>query len=325
MARKARVEFEGAYYHVINRGNYRKWIFETAGARRSFLECLELTCKSKGWRLHGWCLMGNHYHLLVETPGANLVDGMRWLQSTFANRFNRFRGERGHVFQGRYKAILLEGGALAPVAHYIHLNPVRAGLVSAEELEAYEASSFHQLWHPGKRWGFCDFGGVLEEAGGLRDTPGGRRSYREYLAWLSTDDAERKRLGFERMCEGWAKGSQEFKKAVLDDQGSMEQRRFVESEAREMREPYWERLLAEGLERLGRDASDLAADKKGALWKVALARYLREKALIPNAWLAHALCMGTPNSLSSQISRHRKGGQTDGGAWERLKNQENVD
>ena len=105
MARKLRIQYAGAFYHVINRGNYRSWIFETAGARHSFLECLGLSCRAKDWRLHGWCLMGNHYHLLIETPQPNLVDGMKWLQSTFANRFNRFRNSNGHVFQGRYKAI----------------------------------------------------------------------------------------------------------------------------------------------------------------------------------------------------------------------------
>ena len=84
MARKVRIEYENAYYHVINRGNYRSWIFETEGARKSFLECLTLTAEAKGWRVHAWCLMSNHYHLLIQTPGANLVEGMKWLQSTFA-------------------------------------------------------------------------------------------------------------------------------------------------------------------------------------------------------------------------------------------------
>ena len=98
MARKVRVEYAGAFYHVINRGNYRSWIFETEGARKSFLKCLTEVCESKGWRIHAWCLMSNHYHLLIETPEPNLVMGMRWLQSTFANRFNRYRKENGHVF-----------------------------------------------------------------------------------------------------------------------------------------------------------------------------------------------------------------------------------
>ena len=117
MARKARIEYAGAFYHVLNRGNYRNWIFESEGARKSFLKCLAETCEAKGWRVYPWCLMINHYHLLIETPEPNLVVGMKWLQSTFANRFNRFRKENGHVFQGRYKAILLDGDAIGAVCY----------------------------------------------------------------------------------------------------------------------------------------------------------------------------------------------------------------
>jgi len=154
MARKVRIEYPGAIYHVINRGNYRSWIFESKGARASFLECLERACISMGWRLYAWCLMGNHYHLCLETVDPNLVEGMHWLQSTFANRFNRFRQSNGHVFQGRYKAILLDGEAVGAVCHYIHLNPVRAGLTDVEQLESYVASSFTRLWYPRRRWRF---------------------------------------------------------------------------------------------------------------------------------------------------------------------------
>jgi REP element-mobilizing transposase RayT len=127
MARKVRIEYAGACYHVINRGNYRSWIFDSEGARKSFLKCLREASEAMGWRLRAWVLMGNHYHLCIQTPEGNLVQGMRWLQSTFANRFNRFRKESGHVFQGRYKAILLDEDAAGAVCHYIHLNPVRVG------------------------------------------------------------------------------------------------------------------------------------------------------------------------------------------------------
>ena len=325
MARKARIEFEGAYYHVINRGNYRSWIFESEGARKSFLECLTLVCDAKNWRVHAWCLMGNHYHLLIQTPDANLVDGMRWLQSTFANRFNRFRGVNGHVFQGRYKSILLDADALGAVAHYIHLNPVRAGLVAAEQLEDYQASSFHQLWYVKKRWSYSVFDDCLYSAGGLKDSPKGHRLYRNYLGWLSSEDKEQKRLGFEKMCKGWAKGSQDFKKAVLDDHKDLNLKQLVESDAKEMHEPHWQGLVERSLKSLNKSAQELLSERKGAVWKVALARYLREYHLIPNAWLARALNMGTANSLSSQISRHRKADASRESNWVILKNQENVD
>ncbi len=103
MARKLRMEYPGALYHVYSQGNYRDYVFREEGARKAFLTCLEEACKRSRWVLHAYVLMGNHYHLALETPRGNLVEGMKWLQATFANRFNRFRSENGHVFQGRYQ------------------------------------------------------------------------------------------------------------------------------------------------------------------------------------------------------------------------------
>ncbi len=325
MARKARIEYAGACYHVLNRGNYRNWIFESEGARKSFLKCLAETCEAKGWRVHAWCLMVNHYHLLIETPEPNLVVGMKWLQSTFANRFNRFRKENGHVFQGRYKAILLDGDAIGTVCHYIHLNPVRAGLVTAQQLQEYRDSSFHQLWYPRKRWSFYVWDTCLGSAGGLEDKPKDRKLYRDYLDWLSESEPERKKLGFEKMCRGWAKGTKEFKKAVLKDEADLVNRRIVEAEAKEMAEPRWERGLKQGLVCLGRTESELKTERKGALWKVALCRHLRERFLVPNPWLAERLNMGTANSLSSLVSRHKSSTAKTDKSWKILKNQEYVD
>ena len=306
MPRKSRIEFAGAHYHVINRGNYKDWIFKTEGARRSFLECLKLCCEAQGWELHSWCLMSNHYHLLIHTPEPNLVEGMRWLQSTFANRFNRYRKVNGHVFQGRYKAILLDSDALGPVSHYIHLNPVRAGLVSVEQLQDFVDSSFHQMWHPRRRWSFCRFDCFLEAAGGLVDKPRDRVLYRDYLAWLSSEPSERKRLGFENMVRGWVKGSRDFKQAVLKDLSDAQIQKVVEFDAAEMREPRWERAVIRALESLGRTDSELRTEAKGAEWKVAVARHLRERCLTPNRWIAERLNMGATSSVQSLVSRHRK-------------------
>ena len=88
------------------------------------------TCDRYEWWLHAYVIMSNHFHLCLETPKANLVDGMHWMQSSFANRFSKFSGERGHVFQGRYKCLVIEGDfSLLNVVDYIHLNPVRAKLI----------------------------------------------------------------------------------------------------------------------------------------------------------------------------------------------------
>jgi REP element-mobilizing transposase RayT len=94
MARKPRLEFEGAIDHVTNRGNYRKDLFGEKGAAAAFARALFEACEKGRWIVHAYVLMSNHYHLAWETPEANLVPGMAWLQGTFANRFNRFRGER---------------------------------------------------------------------------------------------------------------------------------------------------------------------------------------------------------------------------------------
>jgi len=325
MARKVRIEYPGACYHVINRGNYRSWIFESEGARKSFLNCLVEVSSAQGWRVHAWVLMGNHYHLCIQTPEANLVDGMKWLQSTFANRFNRFRKANGHVFQGRYKAILLDSEALGPVCHYIHLNPARAGLVAAAELEQYVSSSFHQLWYPSKRWPFLEGSTALSEAGGLADTPKGRRCYRDYLEWLSQEDAEKNRLGFEKMCRGWVQGSKDFRQAVLANLRDEVSQRVVEAEAVELREHLWERRLKQGLDVLGKTEDELLSARKGSPWKVALARYLRETALVPNGWLADRLHMGTAKSVSSRISAHRKTVASSEPQWKKLKTLQCVD
>ncbi len=98
MARSIRVQFEGARYHVINRGNYRKNLFSTHKTAEAFTKALFEACDRYMWRLHAYVVMSNHYHLCLETPKANLVDGMHWLQFSFANRFSKFSGERDHVF-----------------------------------------------------------------------------------------------------------------------------------------------------------------------------------------------------------------------------------
>ena len=127
MARKPRLEYAGAVYHVMNRGNRRQAIFRADGDRKCFLEALGEVCERTGWKVHAYVLMGNHYHLLLETPEPNLTAGMQWLQGTYTKRFNAAHREWGHLFQGRYKAIPVEPGGdyFLAVATYIHLNPMR--------------------------------------------------------------------------------------------------------------------------------------------------------------------------------------------------------
>ena len=130
MARPLRLEFAGALYHVTSRGNRREAIYETDEDRESFLAVLDDVCGTFNWVCHAYCLMGNHYHLLIETPEGNLSRGMRQLNGVYTQGFNQRHCRVGHVFQGRYKAILVEKDSyLLELARYIVLNPVRAQMV----------------------------------------------------------------------------------------------------------------------------------------------------------------------------------------------------
>ena len=144
--RKARVEYEGALYHVMDRGNQLEAIFCDNRDREVFLRTLGEANERCGWRVHYYVLMGNHYHMLLETPEANLSRGMRLLQGIYTIRHNARHHVRGHLFQGRYKAVVVNGQDAAyfrTVCDYIHLNPVRAGLLIADDaLESFVWSSF---------------------------------------------------------------------------------------------------------------------------------------------------------------------------------------
>ena len=132
MSRPLRIEFEGGLYHVTSRGDDREDIYINNSDRLMFLDILSDVCERFNWIIHAYCLMGNHYHLLVETPNGNLSKGMRQLNGVYTQRFNHRHDRVGHVFQGRYKAILVEKeGYFLELIRYIVLNPVRAGMVSS--------------------------------------------------------------------------------------------------------------------------------------------------------------------------------------------------
>jgi putative transposase len=109
VARKLRVEYEGAIYHVINRGDRREVIFLDDEDRHLFLKTLAEACAKTEWQAHAYCLMSNHFHLVIETPQPNLVAGMKWLLGTYTARFNRRHKLSGHLFAGRYKALIVDG------------------------------------------------------------------------------------------------------------------------------------------------------------------------------------------------------------------------
>ena len=105
MARKLRLQYEGAIYHVMNRGDHREAIFRGDKDRELFLQTLGEACAKTDWQIHAWCLMRNHFHLIVETPKPNLVLGMKWFLGTYTSRYNRRHKLFGHLFSGRYKTV----------------------------------------------------------------------------------------------------------------------------------------------------------------------------------------------------------------------------
>lgn len=134
MARPLRIEYSGAVYHVTSRGNARNDIYRDERDRANFLDILNEIVKRYNWLCHAYCLMSNHYHLVVETPEANLSSGMRQLNGIYTQRFNKRHGLVGHVYQGRYKAILIDkDNYLLELCRYVVLNPVRANLVELPE------------------------------------------------------------------------------------------------------------------------------------------------------------------------------------------------
>ncbi len=134
MARPLRIEYPGAFYHVTSRGNEQKDIFKSRKDRERFISYMESAAIRYGAVIHAYCLMSNHYHLLLETPHGNLSQIMKHINSAYTTYYNLKRKRAGHLFQGRYKAILVDSDAYAAeLSRYIHLNPVRGGIVETPE------------------------------------------------------------------------------------------------------------------------------------------------------------------------------------------------
>jgi len=134
MSRPIRIEFPNALYHVTSRGDRREDIFEDDEDRRAFLQTFAQVVEQFNWLCFAWCLMDNHYHLLIQTPDGNLSKGMRQLNGVYTQISNRRHRRVGHLFQGRFKAILVDGDAyLLELARYVVLNPVRASMVKRPE------------------------------------------------------------------------------------------------------------------------------------------------------------------------------------------------
>ncbi len=300
MARTLRVEYEGAIYHVMNRGDRREAIFRDDSDRLLFLEALGQACARTDWRVHAFCLMSNHFHLVVETPKANLVAGMKWFLGTYTGRFNRKHKLFGHLFSGRYKSLVVDGsgsGYLRTVCDYVHLNPARARLLKKEQkLRAYRWSSYGEyLKSPAGRMNWLRVDRVFGEMGIPKDSPAGRREFErrmEVRRW------EEEPAEWKRVRRGWCLGEEAFRKELVEAMGTKLGAEHYGEERRETDLAKAERIVAEELRQRRWKTGQLDRRAKGDREKIKMAERLRSETTMTLAWIAERLRMGTKTHLA---------------------------
>jgi putative transposase len=328
--RSIRIEYPGACYHVMARGNRRETIFHDGSDRRFFLQTLGEACAMTGWDIHAWVLLSNHYHLFVETPEANLSKGMQWLQNTLTRRFNTRHRLWGRLFGDRYKAVLVEGQVgyyYETLLDYIHLNPARCGLVRAQpgqSLLDYPWSSVAQGYAlpPGKRPSWLAAKNGLA-AFGCADTARGRRYFVERLDQRMVEEgavhcghvplSDQVDARCSHLRRGWYWGSQAFAEKVLQlGQTTLSRPRHrgyhasLEKKAHDAARA--EELLGEGLRaaRLGVEEAQRLPGSEAS--KVEIARIIWETTIVSQSWLAKRLGMGSAANVSQQLRRRTAAG-----------------
>jgi len=300
MARKLRVEYPGAIYHVVNRGDRREPIFKDDQDRRRFLETLGEACAKTGWQVHAYVLMSNHFHLVLETPGANLVAGMKWFLGTYTARFNRRHRVSGHLFSGRYKSLIVDGssgGYFRTVCDYVHLNPVRARLLQPDEpLKHFAWSSWPaHLSAPAQRPAWLRGDRLLGVYRIPKDSPAGRRMLEQEL--------ETRREGgetgdFKPLRKGWCLGDETFRKELLEQMSGGMGKHHGGSARRETEEAHAEGIVDRELARRQWDEAELERRTKGDVSKAAIARRLRTETTMTLQWIAQRLRMGSGSMVT---------------------------
>ena len=247
--------------------------------------------------------MGNHFHLVVETPQPNLSVGMKWLLGTYTQRFNRRHLHWGHLFGGRFKAQLIDErspGYLAAACNYVHLNPVRAGLLSAREpLEAYRWSSYPAFLRVRLRPAWLRVDRLLGEHGLTADTRGARREFSRRM--------EQMRLGPQpapekKIRHGWKIGAEDFADWLAEKLARKGRSRERAAERRETDQALAERLVREGLLEARWQESDLIEQAKAHPVKVVIARQLRARTPMTRRWISQRLKMGSASYLSALLA-----------------------
>jgi REP element-mobilizing transposase RayT len=308
MARKLRIEYPGAIYHVMNRGDRQEPIFIDETDRERFLHTLGECCAKTKWEIHAYCLMKNHFHLVMETPRANLVAGMKWFLGTYTSRFNRRHRLFGHLFSGRYKALIVDGsgdGYFRTVCHYVHLNPARAKALKPEEpLRSFRWSSFPEyLSKPARRPGWLRVDRLLGELGMPRDSAAGRRQFERAVEEVRRLDEPDLWKGIER---GWFLGDEEFRQELLEQMSTRMGRHHGGEERQETETARAERLVLEELKQRGWREKDLADRRRGDREKVRMATRLRQETTMTLEWVANRLQMGSVGYTANCLRQFRK-------------------
>jgi REP element-mobilizing transposase RayT len=304
MPRKLRIEYPGAIYHVMNRGDRREPIFRDDADRQRFLETLGEACAKTDWQVHALCLMENHFHLVVETPKGNLVAGMKWFLGTYTARFNRRHKLFGHVFSGRYQALVVDGaspGYFRTVCEYVHLNPVRAKLLTLEQtLRNYVWSSYAEYLKPPKqRWPWLRVERLFGEMGLPKDNAAGRREFERQMETRREQEGDGEEWAAIR--RGWFFGEDALKEELLAHASERVGAQHYGADRQESGEAKAERLVREELVKLGWEESDLAKRRKGDPGKVRIARRLRAETTMTLAWIARRLHMGVWTHVSNLV------------------------
>lgn len=311
MARKLRIQFPGAIYHAMSRGDRREDIFRDDLDREAFLQTLAEVCAKTGWLVHAFCLMPNHFHLVVETPQANLVAGMKWFLGTYTARFNRRHKLNGHVFAGRYKSLIVggAGGYLRTVCDYVHLNPVRARLISPDaELRSYRWSSLPAILLPSdQRPEWLRVDRLLGESGIQHDDAAGASELEQRLESRREDAPET----FDSVRRGWCFGDDQFRQELLTQVEGEASGHHFGSEIHEASEAKASRIIDEELRRAVWSAAELKLRLKGDPQKILIARRLRTETTMTLQWIAAQLHMGTKSHLSHLLYWQRRAESED--------------
>ena len=308
MARKLRVQYPGAIYHAMNRGDHSEAVFRDAHDPELFLATLAEACAKTDWQVHSFCLMTNHFHLVIETPRAILVPGMKWLMATYTSRFNHKHKLFGHLFSGRYKALPVDGSAtgyLKSACDYVHLNPARAKLIAPEQpLQAYPWSSYpFYLKDPAQRPTWLRTDRLLGEWGIPVDSPAGRERFA--LGLEVRRQSEQDQNVEQLPTRAWCIGNDQFRQELLRQMLTLPERHYGGPEWQETAEKKAQHILSEELHKLGWDLDSLKQRRKGDPEKVKIARRLRSQTTMTLAWIAQHLNMGAPGSLANCLRNNQ--------------------